>query len=148
MCIVVQHKLGCHSTASGIIYSLVHAKSNIILFYYIRQHRLAIWCWQGIFLQNMWQFVICTCKNTSTAISKIYTVLCCRLSCIWQWPHDKMVAGCIFYYIALYTLAQGPLAALPGRPYLPALGPYPLIIPGMPHKLSTRSSGSTGTHCT
>jgi len=42
ICIVVQHKLGCHSTASGIIYSLVNAKSNIILFFYIQQHQLAV----------------------------------------------------------------------------------------------------------
>ncbi len=47
-------------------------------------------------MRNIPTFVIHTCKNTSTAITKIYTVLCCRLSCIWWWPHDKMVAECIF----------------------------------------------------
>jgi len=81
-------------------------KNQISSFFNIQQHWLAIWCWQGIFLQNMSQFAIRTCKNTSTAISKIYTVLCCRLSCVWWWPHDKMVAGCIFYDIALYRGQQ------------------------------------------
>jgi len=38
ICIVVLQTLGCHLTASGIIYSLLNAKLNIIVFFYIQQH--------------------------------------------------------------------------------------------------------------
>jgi len=97
------HDLHCHAAQTGLSFN------RIMHYLFPCQHKIKYhsfllysttstcwWCWWRIFLQNMWQFVICSCKNTSTAISKIYTVLCCRLSCIQWQPHDKMVAGCIF----------------------------------------------------
>jgi len=88
ICIVMQHKLGCH------LHYLYPCQCKIKYHSFLLYSTTSACCM--MLMRNIPTFVIHTCKNTSTAITKIYTVLCCRLSCIWWWPHDKMVAECIF----------------------------------------------------
>jgi len=38
-----------------------------------------------------------------TAIRNIYTVICCRLSCVQWWPHVRMVAAAISYYMMSFS---------------------------------------------
>ncbi len=81
---------------------------------------LALLCWQGIFLRTC-DYLSHIHVRIPTAISKIYTVLCCRLSCVRQWPHDRMVAA-LKGPLLCYLVPTGP-RALPT--YLAHLAKYP-----------------------